>query len=130
MQQDNKTTREIRTRVRSFKYAWQGIIVSFRSEANLKIHLIIASLVIVCGFLFKISVQEWLICIICFGLVISMELMNTVVETLVDYISTDLHPLAGKAKDIAAGAVLVSAILAAIAGLIIFVPKAWILIMS
>lgn len=130
MQQDNKTTREIRTRVRSFKYAWQGIIVSFRSEANLKIHLIIALLVIVCGFLFKISVQEWLICIICFGLVISMELMNTVVETLVDYISTDLHPLAGKAKDIAAGAVLVSAILAAIAGLIIFVPKAWILIMS
>lgn len=130
MQQNNKTTREIRTRVRSFKYAWQGIIVSFRSEANLKIHLIIALLVIVCGFLFKISVQEWLICIICFGLVISMELMNTVVETLVDYISTDLHPLAGKAKDIAAGAVLVSAILAAIAGLIIFVPKAWILIMS
>lgn len=130
MQQENKNTREIRTRARSFKYAWQGIIVSFRSEANLKIHLIIASLVIVCGFLFKISVQEWLICIICFGLVISMELMNTVVETLVDYISTDLHPLAGKAKDIAAGAVLVSAILAAIAGLIIFVPKAWILIMS
>lgn len=130
MQQENKTTREIRTRARSFKYAWQGIIVSFRSEANLKIHLIIASLVIICGFLFKISVQEWLICIICFGLVISMELMNTVVETLVDYISTDLHPLAGKAKDIAAGAVLVSAILAAIAGLIIFVPKAWILIIS
>ena len=130
MQAENKTKQEIRKRARSFRYAWQGIVVSFRSEANLKIHVFIAALVIICGFLFKISVQEWLICILCFGLVISMELMNTVVETLVDYISTEEHPLAGKAKDIAAGAVLVSAVFAALAGLMIFVPKAWILIMN
>ena len=96
----------------------------------LKIHLVIASLVIICGILFHISIQEWLICMLSFGLVISMELMNTVVETLVDYISTEEHPLAGKAKDISAGAVLVSAVFAAIAGLIIFVPKAWILIVN
>ena len=130
MQAENKTKQEIRKRARSFRYAWQGIVVSFRSEANLKIHLFIGALVVICGFLFKISVQEWLICILCFGLVISMELMNTVVETLVDYISTEEHPLAGKAKDIAAGAVLVSAVFAALAGLMIFVPKAWILIMN
>ena len=130
MQAENKTKQEIRKRARSFRYAWQGIVVSFRSEANLKIHLFIGALVVICGFLFKISVQEWLICILCFGLVISMELMNTVVETLVDYISTEEHPLAGKAKDIAAGAVLVSAVFAALAGLMIFVPKAWILIVN
>lgn len=130
MQKENITTQQLRKRALSFRYAWQGIVVSFRSEANLKIHLIIASLVIICGFLFHISIQEWLICLLSFGLVISMELMNTVVETLVDYISTEEHPLAGKAKDIAAGAVLVSAVFAALAGLIIFVPKAWILIMN
>lgn len=130
MQQENKTTQEIRKRARSFRYAWQGIVVSFRSEANLRIHVFIAVLVLICGFMFKISIQEWLICILCFGLVISMELMNTVVETLVDYISPEEHPLAGKAKDIAAAAVLVSAVFSAIAGLIIFVPKAWILIVN
>lgn len=130
MQQKNKTNQEIKKRARSFRYAWQGIVASFQSEANLKIHLIIAGLVIICGFIFRISILEWLVCIVCFGLVISMELMNTVVETLVDYISTEKHPMAGKAKDIAAGAVLVSAIFAAVAGLIIFVPKGWALIMS
>ncbi len=130
MQTENKTIQELQKRARSFRYAWQGIIASFHSEANLKIHLTIASLVIICGFLFHISIQEWLICLLSFGLVISMELMNTVVETLVDLISPEQHPLAGKAKDIAAGAVLVSAVFAAIAGLIIFIPKAWILIVN
>ncbi len=130
MQSKNIANQELRKRARSFRYAWQGIVASFRSEANLKIHLIIASLVIICGFLFHISIQEWLICMLSFGLVISMELMNTVAETLVDLISPEQHPLAGKAKDIAAGAVLVSAVFAAIAGLIIFVPKAWLLIVN
>ncbi len=130
MQPKNNSTQKIRKRVRSFRYAWQGIVASFQSEANLRIHLIIASLVIICGFLFHISIQEWLICLLSFGLVISMELMNTVAETLVDLISPEQHPLAGKAKDIAAGAVLVSAIFAAIAGLIIFVPKAWMLFVN
>ena len=66
---------------------------------------------------------EWIICIILFGLVISAEIMNTAIEATVDLVTRERHPLAGKAKDTAAGAVLVLAIVSAIIGAIIFVPK-------
>ena len=114
----------MKKRIRSFGYAGRGIKVDFGSEANMKIHIGIAILVVICGFIFSISITEWIECLLCIGLVFGMEMMNTAIENVVDLASPKLHPLAGKAKDIAAGAVLICAIISVIIGLLIFVPKA------
>lgn len=115
----------MKKRIKSFKYAFKGIRIVFTSEKNMLIHLIVALLVIVAGFVFAISTIEWMICLLCFGFVIGAEMFNTSIENVVDLVSPKKHELAGKAKDIAAGAVLVTAIIAAVVGLIIFVPKLW-----
>ena len=80
-------------------------------------------LVIISGFIFKISITEWIICIVLFGLVITAELINTAIETTVDIVMPEKNEKAKLAKDIAAGAVLVSAITSAIIGIIIFLPR-------
>ena len=108
---------------KSLGYAWQGIIACIKKERNIKIHLCMMVLVIVCGFIFHLTYFEWIICIVLFGLVISLEVLNTAIEAVVDLCSPNIHPLAKLAKDAAAGAVLVSAITAAIIGLMIFIPK-------
>ena len=110
-------------RIESFKYAFRGIGMVLKSEKNMLIHLIISIMVLICGVLFQISITEWMFCLLCFGLVFSTEMMNTAIESIVDLVSPNHHKLAGKAKDIAAGAVLVAAIFTAITGLIIFIPK-------
>lgn len=109
--------------IKSFKYAFEGIFTGIKKEQNMKIHMVIMILVIIFGILFKISKIEWMICIALFGLVISMELINTAIENTVDLITKEKNERAKIAKDVAAGAVLVSAIAAAIIGLMIFVPK-------
>lgn len=109
--------------IKSFQYAIEGIIIAIKKERNLKIHICIMVLVIICGFIFKISTTEWIICIILFGLVISLELVNTAIENTVDLVTLEKNSKAKIAKDVAAGAVLVSAIASAIIGLIIFIPK-------
>ena len=114
---------EVKKLINSFKYAIQGIISSFKTERNMKIHVFIMILVIIWGIIFKISVTEWMVCALLFALVISGELFNTAIETVVDMIMPEINDKAKLAKDIAAGAVLVLAITAVIVGLIIFVPK-------
>ncbi len=109
--------------INSFKYAITGIITSIKKERNMKIHLSIMIIVIIFGIVLKISRVEWLICLILFGMVLSGELFNTAIETAVDISSPNISELAKKAKDISAGAVLISAIASAICGLIIFLPK-------
>lgn len=108
---------------KSFYHAFAGIFTTIHDERNIKIHLMMTALVVIFGFILKISYVEWLICLLLFGLVISLEIVNTAIEAVVDLASPDIHPLAKKAKDCAAGAVLVAAIFAAIIGLIIFIPK-------
>jgi diacylglycerol kinase len=108
-----------------FIFAGKGIRTAFISERNLKIQTCFVVLVILSGWVLHISLIEWLICFLCFGLVIGAELMNTSVEKLVDLASPQFHPLAEKVKDIAAGAVLFNSVIAAIIGLIIFLPKIW-----
>ena len=107
----------------SFKYAFQGILTSFKSERNMKVHFLIMFLVIILGLLYKISKVEWMICIILFSIVIAGELINTAIEITVDIAMPEKNEKAKKAKDVSAGAVLVLAIGAAIIGLIIFIPK-------
>lgn len=109
--------------INSFKNAFNGMIVSFKQERNMKIHISIMFLVILLGIIFKIKMVEWIICIICFALVIGGELFNTVIEITVDIAMPNFNEKAKKAKDISAGAVLVLAIASAIIGFIIFVPK-------
>ena len=120
--------RIMKKRIQSFGYAFRGIGHVVVSEANMKIHLVITSLVIIGGVVFAISLTEWMFCLLCIGLVVSAEMINTAIEDVVDLASPELHPLAGKAKDIAAGAVLICAIISVVIGLLIFVPKAWFMI--
>lgn len=108
---------------KSFGYAFQGIFRTIRDERNIKIHLFAMTMVILFGIRLKLSAQEWMVCLILFGLVISLELVNTALEACVDLVTNERRPLAKKAKDAAAGAVLFSAIMAAIIGLMIFLPK-------
>lgn len=109
--------------INSFKYAFEGIFTAFKAEQNMKIHIIIMILVIILGIVLKISKIEWIICIILFGFVISLELVNTAIENTVDLITQEENPKAKIAKDVAAGAVLIAAITAVVIGFIIFVPK-------
>lgn len=108
---------------KSFGYAFEGIFAGIRGERNMKIHCFAAVCVVVAGVLFHISVTEWCICLVLFGLILSLELVNTAVEAVVDLVTEDKKPLAKLAKDTAAGAVLIAAVMAAMAGLLIFVPK-------
>ena len=107
---------------KSFGYAFEGIFAGIRGERNMKIHCFAAVCVIVAGVLVHIAVTEWCICLVLFGLILSLELVNTAIEAVVDLVTKEKKPLAKIAKDTAAGAVLVSAIAAAIIGCIIFVP--------
>lgn len=89
----------------------------------MKIHVAVTLLVIIAGFVLGLSITEWCICLGLFGLVMALELVNTAVEAVVDLVTAERHPLAKIAKDTAAGAVLIAAIMAAVIGLLIFVPK-------
>jgi diacylglycerol kinase len=109
--------------VNSFRYAWQGILQSYKGEQNLKIHTFIAILVIVFGFFLKINYIEWLVCFILIGLVLMAEFFNTAIEYVVDLASPSIHPLAKAAKDTASAGVLMMTFISAIIGLVIFVPK-------
>lgn len=109
--------------VNSFKYAIQGILSSFKTERNMKIHIFFMFLVIVTGIILKINKYEWIICVLCFALVIGGELFNTAIETVVDMVMPYKNDKAKIAKDISAGAVLTLAIGAATVGIIIFLPK-------
>jgi len=114
----------MKARLRSFGFAFNGIKLVFGKEPNMNIHLILSALVVACGFYFNITFTEWIACILCIGLVVSLELLNSAIERLVDLVSPQKQPLAGAVKDIAAGAVLIAAICAAIVGCIVFIPKA------
>lgn len=114
---------EYKKLVNSFKYAIEGFISSFKTERNMKIHVLAMALVVILGIYLKLSPIEWCIIVISIALVISAELFNTAIETLVDMVSPERNPNAKLVKDISAAAVLALAIGAAVAGTIIFIPK-------
>ncbi len=110
-------------RIKSFKYAFKGIVDLFKTQPNAQIHLVAAVLVIALAYYFDVSTTEWCLLVLCIALVWSAEAMNTALEYLTNLVSPDYHPLAGKAKDVAAAAVLLMAIGTIIVGSIIFSPK-------
>lgn len=95
--------------ISSFKYAIDGIKKAYKAERNLKIHVLAMIIVILLGFILKIAVWEWVVCIVLFALVIGAELFNTSIEEVVNLLSPEIRIHAKYAKDIAAGAVLVNA---------------------
>ena len=109
-------------RLRSFGHAFRGIGLLLRTQHNARIHAVASILVVAAGAVFRVSLTEWALIVIAILCVWAMEAVNTSIEFLVDLASPDLHPLAGKAKDVAAAAVLVAAIGAAIVGLLVFGP--------
>lgn len=113
----------IKKLIKSFGYAFNGIYEAIKKEQNIKVHLLMMILVIIAGILLKINKIEWIICMILFGLVISAELFNTAIENVVDLVTQEKNEKARIAKDSAAGAVLVNAIVSAVIGLTIFIPK-------
>ena len=113
---------DFKKQLRSFGYAWKGIRCCIGKEQNLSFHLIATVVTVIAGFLLEITRIDWMIVILCIGVVIAAELFSSAIEKLVDLVSPERHPIAGQVKDIAAGAVLVCAATAAIIGLIVFIP--------
>lgn len=109
--------------MKKFKHALRGLLTALRSEWNLRFHITAAILVTAAGFWLKIQLPEWVMLLLAITLVIAFELINTAIEYLCNAVIPEQHPLIKKTKDIAAAAVLVTAVGAAIIGSIIFLPK-------
>lgn len=114
---------DARRLISSFRFAWNGVSDVWRNEQNFRLHVIVTLVMIVLAVIFDLSKNEWLILIIVIAGVLALELMNTAIERSVDLITSEQHPLAKRAKDASAAAVLIFAISAAIVGAIIFIPK-------
>jgi len=120
---ENSNKFSLKKLFRSFGFAFTGIYELLKSEQNARIHLFISLCVVIAGVLFQISASEWCIVVLCMGLVFAAEAFNTVFEKLSDHLFPQKHETARLAKDIAAGAVLFSALMAVVCGMIIFLPK-------
>ena len=108
--------------LKSVGFALQGIRTFYTTQYNAKIHLGFSVAVTLAGMLLQISATDWCLLILAMGMVWSAEAANTALEFLTDLASPEYHPLAKKAKDVAAGAVLLASFAAALVGLLVFVP--------
>jgi diacylglycerol kinase len=113
--------RGLRGVIAAFRYALQGFSHAIQTQRSMRIHLVIAALVVVAGVLLQLSHIEWAIIAICVGLVLASELINTALEAVVDIASPEVHPKAKIAKDAAAAAVFVFAIVSVVVGLLVFI---------
>jgi undecaprenol kinase/diacylglycerol kinase (ATP) len=104
---------------KSFSFAIQGILYTLKTQQNMRIHFLVGAIAVIAGFIFKISAPEWLALVIVISFVLILEIINTAIETLVDLYTEEYHHLAKVAKDTAAGAVLIAAVMSICVGLII-----------
>lgn len=107
---------------KSFTYAFAGVLLATK-EQNFRFHLLAVIVVVISAFLTGLHSMEWIALILIMTLVLTLEIVNSAIERVVDLATEDLHPLAKMAKDLAAGAVLVAAGASIVIGLIIFIPK-------
>ena len=114
--------KKLASRILSFKYAFKGIAQVVKTQANMRIHLFATIIVIAVAFYLRISVNHWCILILTISMVLASEMFNTAVESLCDAVTTEENKHIAVAKDIAAAAVLVTAIASVIIGAIIFLP--------
>jgi diacylglycerol kinase len=109
----------------SFRFAFSGLWYALRTQRNTRIHLIVAAVVIALGVWLNLSPSQWAVLTLTIGFVLVSEMLNTVAETLVDLVSPGYHPLAKTVKDVTAGAVLLTAIVSVIVGLLVLGPPLW-----
>ncbi len=112
-----------KNRLKGIGYASKGAWLLIKSEASIKVQIVIAIIVTIAGFYFNISANEWILQTLTIALVLSTEGINTAIEEIADFIHPDHHPKVGLIKDIAAGAVFFTAIAALIIAGIIYTPK-------
>ena len=109
--------------IRSFAFALNGLRICFVTQQNFRIHIVLTIVAVFFSIVLSVSAMEWIAICFCIAFVIAMEMLNTAIEKLCDVVHQEVHPGIKKVKDIAAGAVLISAIFSLITGLIIFLPK-------
>jgi diacylglycerol kinase (ATP) len=112
-----------RERLMSFRYGANGMMIIFRYEHNFRIHLFIALIAILCGFIAGLKETEWLAILLVSGMVFVCEIFNSAIEYMADYVSPGYSELIRRVKDVSAAAVLLSAIISVITGIVIFYPK-------
>ena len=105
---------------KSFLFAIQGFRTAVTTERNIKVMLCVGALAVVAGLILQLDLLSWAIVLLCCGVVIMAELFNTAIETVVDLVSPEFHPLAGRAKDIAAAAVWFLSFVVAIVGVLVY----------
>lgn len=110
-------------RTKSFAHAFRGVGIIVKTTHNFWVQIFFALVAVILGFIFRISEIEWVLIIMSAGFVLATEAINTAIEIDIDLTSPNYHPYARDTKDVAAGAVLISAIVALAVGLIIFLPK-------
>ncbi len=108
--------------VRSFKYSIDGLIYAYKYEQSMLIHVFATICVLAVNIFFHVKAFEWLVTLVCIGMVLSAELINTAVEAVVDMITLEEHPLAKIAKDCTSAATFVLAMMAAVIGFVIYIP--------
>ncbi|MFQ6100530.1 MAG: diacylglycerol kinase family protein [Anaerolineae bacterium] len=111
--------------VESFRFAFSGLWYALRTQRNTRIHLVIAAAAIALGVWLGLSLTQWAVLALTIGFVLVSEMLNTVAETLVDLVSPGYHPLAKVIKDVTAAAVLLTAIISVIVGLLVLGPPLW-----
>lgn len=116
----NSNQRAVKRFLCSFKYAWDGIVHALTHEQNIRIQFFIGTFIMVLSYLLEISRSEKLILFIVIGVVISLELVNTAIERIIDLVSPEYHPIAKLAKDVSAGAVLTFSLFSFFIGIYIF----------
>lgn len=114
-------------RLKSFKYAFNGLRILIREEHNARIHVLASVFVLIAGICLDVSLQEWVGLVLSIGFVFSLEIINSAIENIADFISPERHQMIKKIKDLSAAGVLVSAATALLVGLIVFIPKVLIL---
>lgn len=112
----------IKGRIKAVGYAFKGALLLLKTEHSIQAQAIIATCVTILGIVFNITATEWMMQIFAIGLIMSLEGANTAIEAIADFIHPEFHAKIGKIKDIAAGAVFITAITATIIGLIIYIP--------
>lgn len=114
---------KVENRIKAFGFAFQGVRTFFKEGIHARIQALAAIIVVLAGVFFEVSFIEWSILLLCVGLVIGLEAMNSAIEYLTDLVSPKHHELAKKTKDVAAASVLIAALFSVIIALFIFVPK-------
>ena len=108
---------------RSLQVAFHGLKIFFTTQRNARVHAICGFLLIISGFFIDLQATEWCLLLLCIGMVITLEAVNTGIEITVNLVTREMHPLAGQAKDVAAGAVLLGVFFAVACWVIFCVPK-------